>query len=531
VSQRALQARRRGVSCYFPALAFAAVLAWLAPAADGSASDGDARNAQKAAQSSPAFRAGFAERDVTPDLGMEMMGNYGKEFGTSIHDPCKVRAAVFDDGRTRVALVGLDALMIHRDSVERVRKAIEERCGIPAGSVLLGASHSHSSGPVGWVMPGEFDRDPQWIQDLAYRLSPCANPVYLERFEKGIVDAVLQANAARTEARLSFASGREDGVAFNRRLRMKNGRTFTHPGQGNPDTLGYAGPTDPEVGVIGAWDGEGRLLGVIVNFSCHATTSPPGFSANWIYYLEKTIRGALDTEAPVVFLQGACGDITQVDNLSNAVPLSGDRQARIVGGCVGAEVVKRLLTAWPGAGGKLDVRTKTLRVACRRPDPERVRRCEAIVRGATPDPASTDWIFAKEIILLDAMAARSPSVDVEVQAIQVGPAVFVANPAEYFVELGLEIKKRSPHERTWVVELANGCVGYVPTEEAFSPAGGGYETRLTSFSSLEVSAGRKIVEASIDLLKALTPASSPAAPAAPAFRAPWSYGDVPPELK
>jgi len=107
----------------------------------------------------------------------------------------------------------------------------------------------------------------------------------------------------------------------------------------------------------------------------------------------------------------------------------------------------------------------------------------------------------------------------------------VANPAEYFVELGLEIKKRSPHERTWVVELANGCVGYVPTEEAFSPAGGGYETRLTSFSSLEVSAGRKIVEASIDLLKALTPASSPAAPAAPAFRAPWSYGDVPPEFK
>ncbi|HZN57320.1 MAG TPA: hypothetical protein VFD71_04525, partial [Planctomycetota bacterium] len=385
MSPRTLQARRHGVSCYLPALAFAAVLAWLAPAADGSASDGDARNAQKAAQSSPAFRAGFAERDVTPDVGMEMMGNYGKEFGTSIHDPCKVRAAVFDDGRTRVALVGLDALMIHRDSVERVRKAIEERCGIPAGSVLLGASHSHSSGPVGWVMPGEFDRDPQWIQDLAYRLSPCANPVYLERFEKGIVDAVLQANAARTEARLSFASGREDGVAFNRRLRMKNGRTFTHPGQGNPDTLGYAGPTDPEVGVIGAWDGEGRLLGVIVNFSCHATTSPPGFSANWIYYLEKTIRGALDTEAPVVFLQGACGDITQVDNLSNAVPLSGDRQARIVGGCVGAEVVKRLLTAWPGAGGKLDVRTKTLRIACRRPDPERVRRCEAIVRGATPD--------------------------------------------------------------------------------------------------------------------------------------------------
>jgi hypothetical protein len=67
------------------------------------------------------------------------------------------------------------------------------------------------------------------------------------------------------------------------------------------------------------------------------------------------------------------------------------------------------------------------------------------------------------------------------------------------------------------VELVNGCVGYVPTEEA-SGSRGGYETQLTSYSNLKFDAGQRMIEAGLE------PASS-----AP-FRGPWSYGNVPPEL-
>ena len=72
------------------------------------------------------FKAGFADRDVTPDIGMEMMGNYGKQYGRSVHDPCKVRAAVFDDGRQRVAVVGLDLLFITRALTKEARAEIEK---------------------------------------------------------------------------------------------------------------------------------------------------------------------------------------------------------------------------------------------------------------------------------------------------------------------------------------------------------------------------------------------------------------------
>src|SRR5437762_7698857 len=128
--------------------------------------------ASPARADSPAvFKAGFAERDITPEIGTEAPGGYGKAYHKSLHDPCKVRAAVFDDGKNRVALVGLDALFIHRQTTLNVRKVIAQKTGISEGSILLGASHSHSSGPMSGVMPGEYDRASGLVQRLAYRYS------------------------------------------------------------------------------------------------------------------------------------------------------------------------------------------------------------------------------------------------------------------------------------------------------------------------------------------------------------------------
>jgi hypothetical protein len=121
-------------------------------------------------------------------------------------------------------------------------------------------------------------------------------------------------------------------------------------------------------------------------------------------------------------------------------------------------------------------------------------------------------------------------VEVEVQTLQIGPAVCVSSPAEYFVQYGLDIKKGSNFSFTFPVELANGCVGYVPTEEAFSPTGGGYETRLTSYSNLDVGAGRQFAEAGIQLANEMTPSATPEFPKLKAPGQPWPYGNVPPQL-
>lgn len=486
-----------------------------------------------AAESEPksAFRAGFAERDITPEIGMEAPGGYGKSYHRVLHDPCKVRAVVFDDGKNRVALVGIDALFIHRQTTESVRRTIEEKTGIPGQAVMLAASHSHSSGPMSGVMPGAFDQASELVRKLAYEHSTAADPRYLETVEKALVESVTEANEKLTAVKAGIGRGIEDKVAFNRRFRMRTGLTVTHPRQGNPDILEPAGPTDPEVGVIGVWDANNKFLGCVVNFACHATTSPGGISANYVYYLERAIRGFFGEEAMVVFLNGASGDVTQVDNLSPYVNPGAEPWAQRVGGRVGAEAVKVLLSMHPGELTPVAATNTVLTIPRRVPAPQRVERSLAMVQKDPKTVDYTEWTFAKEIVLLDADLKHRPEAQAEVQAIQVGPAVFVTTPAEYFCDYGLKIKQGSKFPYTFPVSLANGCVGYVPTEEAFGPRGGGYETRLTSYSNLEPTAGTQMMNAGLKLTEQLTPGAAPAPPKVPEFQGlPWNYGNLPPEL-
>ncbi len=478
------------------------------------------------------LKAGFAERDITPDIGMEAPGNYGKSYHRSFHDPCKVRAVVFDDGRQRIALVGVDLLFVTRYLVTDARAEIQKRCGIKPESVLIGASHSHSSGPIGMSEPGDYENASPLVKRLATEKSIVSNPGYTQLLKRQIVEAVAGADAARSDARLAVGYGHEDQVSFNRRFRMKNGLAYTHPGAGNPEIVGPAGPIDLQVGVVGVWDLKGSLLGCIVNFSCHATTSPGGISANWIWAMERTLRQATgDGALPVVFLQGACGDVTQVDNLTKFQNPGAEEWCQLVGGRVGAEAYKTLLLIQRGASTNvaLDVRQKIWNIKRRVPTREKVERALELVQK-NPDGTDTDWTFAKETVLLDALIKTRPEVEVEIQAIQVGPLVLVSNPAEYFVQYGLDIKKGSKFPFTFPVELANGCVGYVPTEEAFSGSGGGYETRLTSYSNLDITAGRQFEEIGIGLANQMTPGAVPIPPPAPPFGSAWSYGNVPPEL-
>ena len=105
----------------------------------------------------------------------------------------------------------------------------------------------------------------------------------------------------------------------------------------------------------------------------------------------------------------------------------------------------------------------------------RERLAEVSGNGAAPEQimkAKSNLLYAS----ITDYYARETSVlpdgvlPAELQMLRIDDALFLAIPAEVFVEIGLEIKKRAQH-KTYIVGIANGYIGYLPTSAAY-PAGG-----------------------------------------------------------
>lgn len=474
------------------------------------------------------MQVGFSRADVTPSVGMEVPGSLTKRFVTAIHDPLYATAAVISDGDQRVALVGLDNLSVRASVVREARRLIEQATDIPGGNVMVGASHTHNGGPCMGALPGEFSQasDPELCELLAQGHSSSADPDYHRHLSRQIATAVIVADQRKQDAIAYVGRGHEETVVHNRRFWMADGNQMTHPGKGNPDIVKPAGPIDPEVGVLAAWSMAGEFLGAVVNYALHGTVFGGGVSADWPYYMRELIADALNPDALVVFLNGACGDVTQVDNLSMQESEFGDKWSRRVGYKVGAEVIRVIADAEPGELTPLAAAQRTIKLKTREVEEARYQEALAAIKQMLADGQSPsgELVFQRDEVLLHEQNRWEPEVDCEVQAIQVGPAVFISNPAEYFCQYGLNIKQRSHFPYTWVVELANGCVGYVPTPEALGPHGGGYEPRLAMSSKLVAEAGGMIETTSVELANSLTPGEVPPRPTVGAPGKPWGWG-------
>ncbi len=478
------------------------------------------------------MKAGFFTTDITMPIGSQISGGYRKNISTGVLTALNIRAAVFSDGRTKVAFAVVDTCGIDELFIAKALAEVKRLAALQFDAFIISASHAHTAGVLS-VKKGEIFKktfDAKTLEKLDSEDMPQADKPYYEHCVKQLATALIEADKRLEEALICAGAGTESGRVFNRRFKLKDGRSCTHPGKLNKEIAGFAGPIDPAVGVLGAWRKDGSLIGCLLNYACHGTTmcSYNAAHGDWFHYTEQTLKKLMGENVGVVILNGASGDVTQVNNLSVERDF-GDHIARELGGRVGAEAYKVLLSAKPREVSVLKGLATTLTVKRRHPSAAHLTEAWKTLEQLslrTDDEA----LFAREKVLADAVWRIEPEAAFNLTAVQIGDTVFISNPAELFCQLGLDIKAGSAFPYTFVVELANGRIGYVPTLEAFdSKTGGGYETRITGSTNLDINAGNMIVEASKAMIAKLTPELPPKKDFTPGKL--WNYGASRPEFE
>lgn len=450
------------------------------------------------------LRAGVAKVDISsPDAGPP-------------NDPLYVKALVLTDGASTAVIMTVDAVAIgeigtiRNDYLATVRQRLEKELKIPPAGVMINASHCH-----GVVCADIAERTVRAVREAAGKLVPVSVGV-----GSGHEDRIME------NRRLKLKSGRE--------VDMRH--AYALPAD---DEVAGVGPVDPQIGVLRLDRQDGRTLAVVYNFACHPIQGVPNGrnTADLSGFASRMIEDSLGEGAIALFVQGCGGDINpitykDVSSPRDAEPLGnmlGQSTMKAVRGITlrdsapliivreslalpRADLADRiagleskqsaLVGQFQGTSLNFDTFIPLLvkykvngefpsysshryfhdsligRNDLDRLDTENRKNMEQYIRNIRVmeelTRVQTNLALLKKHQAQN-VAAGSRQIDVELLGLRIGEFVLVTFPGELTVQIGLNIKKRSPHAATFVAGYTNGYIYYAPTAEQLLNTGGAQE--------------------------------------------------------
>ncbi len=455
-----------------------------------------------------ALRAGVASSDITTSAE-----------GAVVHDPLYAKALVLDDGKTKVVIIAMDVVAIGGisdvgdDFLPKLRSRIEGELGIPGSNVLVNASHTH---PTGRMLCDDVEQVDRTFAAVSRAMQN--------------MTAVKVGTGVGYEDRIAInrTLRLKDGRGWTIRQ--------AHPCPWDEEVAGL-GPVDPEIGILRIDGMDGRPLAVVYNFACHPLIGVPGgaVTANYPGFASSVIEENLGNDAMALFLQGAGGDVTEVlykdvnrprdsEPIGTVLGLSTLKALREIATAdatlsVASETVAlprrtdipQRLEAMEEEQAELLATLSGTSLSFKAFVPLYIKYA---LSADYPSDYSYRYLRAEEIgtnelVELDAWnrkniakylgnihameqlariqsdmgtlrvhqarndAAGEETIEAEVQGIRIGDCVLITSPAEVLTEVGLNVKKASPHAHTFVAAFSNGYVHYGAPASDYSM--GGYE--------------------------------------------------------
>lgn len=355
-----------------------------------------------AARPADALEAAAAKVDISPDLKTETVWMAG--FGATgrkplgIHDPLYARVLVLREGKTTVAVVGLDLLGFYREDVLDLRK----QAGLD--DVFVASLHTHS-GPDTLGLWGRFPG----VSGV--------DPRYHARLKAKVAEALKLLQQQLRPVTAAAGHGELDPRGLCRDSR-------------DPQVI------DPDLNVLRLTGKDGKAVATVVNWSCHPEVlGREGRLITADYPGPLCARIEEKTGGACVFLNGMIGGLMTPD-----VKAENFYEAQRVGAAV-ADAALALKTAAAPAR-PLAFHSTVVRVPV---ENSRYRLVlPALTFGhvlyAADGRVLSRWgarRLALRHLLFGLTEKTAPSVETEVSVLDVGPARFLGMPCEVFPELAV----------------------------------------------------------------------------------------------
>ena len=459
--------------CLLGAVAAVAIGFWLAPAVSIAEPN--------------RLRAGAAIADITPALGVSLSGPISKRGPAKrIVTPLFARALVLENGGGRLAFVVCDCTIIYKEIVDKAKRLVRERTGLPPERFVLASTHSHAAPRVGLA-----------TSELDLR--------YFDLFCRGIADAVSTAIENLAPAKVGCGTGSKPEFVRCRRQLLEPGSLGLDPFgeqndravmRGGNSVTRPAGPADPQIGVLSVEHADGRPLAVLASFPVHYVTGDKRGDVTadyWGHFADRlaTLMKADEAGPPFVGIlaRSPGGDIA---------PCRGGYEGmKELGNALADEAFRVCQKIDYRDHVPLGVRQSTIEVDVRRPDAKRIEWAKAVLAGTWKGKAHRSAkVYAQQALELAQFPATVP---VCLQAFRIGELGITTVPCELFASTGLAIRKDSPLRPYFNIDMANGFWCYLPPPEQHKL--GGYTTWAATSSCFEVDAEPKIRRELLRLLR------------------------------
>ena len=491
------------------------------------------------------MKFGWAEIDLTPDKKVSLLGQFSERISEYVEKPITATAMAVKSDKEQMILVSCDLAIVPWNLLTAVRARLENNeVGIDPLKIIICAIHTHT-GPtftesrrtnlshktvdlVKLFLPP----DKKYIE----RVSLAANnpevitpQEMLELLVDRITKVTLEAWSNLKGGCFVNAFGRA-AVGLCRRVVYNDGSAKMWGDSNTEDFSHVEGGSDTGIELMYVFDDKNELTGVVANLACpaqcvqHRNFISPDFWGE----VKLLLRKHFGEKIFLLPLLSAAGDQCPVDlirwvepesdlddpNIIRTNPLKrkADPSMFDLSGMkkIGRRIAREIIDVYedgldtPEEAPKFKHIVHTMQLPVRRvSQAEADAAKKAIQEFMRNKEGDVDFLDAANLQMHVGVLRRLDFqelvkvLDTETHMVRMGNIAIATNPFELFLDYGNQIKARSRAEQTFLVELANGWDGYLPTEKAEK---GGHYSAFVSSGQVGHIGGEQLVKETLEII-------------------------------